>query len=206
MGGLVTPAEFWPCTLDEGTMKTELGKWNPFKFLRKSTADVQSRGEPPDLPAPKHWSPDRLDASDLFSGDPWRAMGEFLHEPMAGFRGLDRWFGDFSSSRFQPRIDVVDDGSTLRITAELPGMDREDLETTIEEGALVLRGEKKQDIRSEESGCYRLERAYGYFMRSIPLPDGVDIENVEAKFDQGVLTLQFPKLSSSQPVVRKIQV
>ena len=133
-------------------------------------------------------------------------MGEFLHEPFAAFGGLDRWFGDFSSSRFQPRIDVVDDGTALRITAELPGMDREDLQTTIEDGALVLRGEKKQDIRSEENGCYRLERAYGAFMRSIPLPDGVDLDHVEANFDRGVLTLRLPKTGSSQSAVRKIEV
>ncbi len=69
-------------------------------------------------------------------------------------------------------------------------MDREHLQTTIEDGALVLPGEKKQDIRSEENGCYRLERAYGAFMRSIPLPDGVDLDHVEASFDQGVLTLR----------------
>ncbi|MFP3802689.1 Hsp20/alpha crystallin family protein, partial [Paraburkholderia sp. SIMBA_027] len=87
-----------------------------------------------------------------------------------GVSGLDRWFGDFSSSRFQPRIDVVDDGDALRITAELPGMDRENLQTSIEDGVLVLRGEKKQDTRSEENGCYRLERSYGAFTRMIPLP------------------------------------
>ncbi|WP_042875979.1 Hsp20/alpha crystallin family protein [Cupriavidus necator] len=188
-------------------MKTELGKWKPFKFLRRATADKPSReASSPNVPAPKDRPPDWPDVSRLFSGEPWRAMSEFLHEPFAGFSGLDRWFGDFSSSRFQPRIDVVDDGTALRITAELPGMDREDLQTTIEDGALVLRGEKKQDIRSEENGCYRLERAYGAFMRSIPLPDGVDLDHVEAKFDRGVLTLRLPKTGASQSAVRKIDV
>jgi len=60
------------------------------------------------------------DVSRLFSSDPWRGDGELLHESFAGVGGLDRWFGDFSSSRFQPRIDVVDDGDALRVTAELP--------------------------------------------------------------------------------------
>ena len=101
---------------------------------------------------------------------------------------------------------MVDDGEALRITAELPGMDREDLQTTIEDGALLLRGEKKQDIRSEENGSYRLERAYGAFMRSIPLPDGVDVDHVDAKFERGLLTLRLPKTGSSQPAVRKIEV
>ncbi|KAI3597223.1 hypothetical protein D8I24_6889 (plasmid) [Cupriavidus necator H850] len=90
--------------------------------------------------------------------------------------------GDFSSSRFQPRIDVVDDGTALRITAELPGMDR------------------------EENGCYRLERAYGAFMRSIPLPDGIDLDHIDAKFERGVLTLRLPKTGSSQSAEKKIEV
>ncbi|MCY0853278.1 Hsp20/alpha crystallin family protein [Cupriavidus sp. D39] len=187
-------------------MKTELGKWNPFKFLRKTTTEKQPMEDASNVPASRHGTPDWPDVSRLFSSDPWRAMGEFLHEPFADFGGLDRWFGDFSSSRFQPRIDVVDDGEALRITAELPGMDREDLQTTIEDGALLLRGEKKQDIQSEENGCYRLERAYGAFMRSIPLPDGVDVDHVDAKFERGLLTLRLPKTGSSQSAVRTIEV
>lgn len=186
-------------------MNTELKKWNPFKFLRKAT-DKRASEDTSNAPVPKHWSPEWPDVSRLFSGDPWRAMGEFFHDPFAGFGSLDRWFGDFSSSRFQPRIDVVDDGEALRITAELPGMDREDLQTSIEGGALVLRGEKKQDIRSEENGCYRLERAYGTFMRTIPLPDDVDVDKVNAKFDKGVLTLSLPKTASSRSAIRKIEI
>lgn len=186
-------------------MNTELKKWNPFKFLRK-VADKRPTEGASSTSAPKHWSPDWPDVSRLFSSDPWRTMGEFFHDPFASLGGLDRWFGDFSSSRFQPRIDVVDDGEALRITAELPGMDREDLQTSIEGGALVIRGEKKQDMRTEESGCYRLERAYGTFMRTIPLPDDADVDNVKAKFDKGVLTLILPKSATSKSSVRKIEI
>jgi hypothetical protein len=93
-------------------------------------------------------------------------MGEFFHDPFASVSGLDRWTGDFSSSRFRPWIYVVDDGEALRITAELSGMDREALQTSIEDGALVLGGEKKQDMRSEQDGRDRLERSYGAFMRT----------------------------------------
>lgn len=188
-------------------MSNELNKWNPFKFLRKTSNDkpAADTGEPAGQ-APRHWMTEWPDVSRLFSSDPWRAMGEFLHDPFAGFGPLDRWFGDFRPSRFRPRIDVVDDGETLRITAELPGMDRADLETTIEDGVLVLRGEKKQDIRSEESGCYRLERAYGAFMRTIPLPDGVDLDKVDATFDKGVLTLRLPKTTPVRSSARKIEI
>jgi HSP20 family protein len=84
------------------------------------------------------------DIPRFFSREPWRAVEEFFHDPFAGRGVLERWFGDFSSSHFQPRIDVVDEGRVLRVTAELPGMDREDLNVTVEDGALVLRGEKNR--------------------------------------------------------------
>lgn len=142
----------------------------------------------------------------LFSSDAWRAMNEFFHDPFAEFGSLDRWFGDFRPSRFRLRIDVVDDGETLRITAELPGMNREDVETTIESGTLILRGEKKQDIRSEENSCYRLERAYGAFVWTIPLPEGADCDKAEAKFYNGVLALRLPKMAAAQSSARQIEI
>ncbi|MFM0011782.1 Hsp20/alpha crystallin family protein [Paraburkholderia sediminicola] len=187
-------------------MNTDLSKWNPFKFLRKAQTEKSGEQSSSGTPTSKQWLAEWPDVSRLFSSDPWRVIGEMLHDPFAGVGGLDRWFGDFSSSRFQPRIDVVDDGDALRITAELPGMDREDLQTSIEEGVLVLRGEKKQDTRSEENGCYRLERSYGSFTRTIPLPDGVDVDKVDAKFDKGVLELRLPKSASARSAVRKIEI
>src|ERR1700676_1710876 len=186
-------------------MNTDLKKWNPFKFLRR-TRDASTVSDPPSNAAPKKWPPEWSDLSRLFSRDPLQAMSEFFQEPRTGFSDIDRWFGDFSSSRFQPRVDVVDDGAVLRVTAELPGMDRGDLQTSIEDGTLVLRGEKKQDMRSEENGCYRLERSHGYFMRRIPLPEDVGVDQAEAKFDKGVLTLTFPKTASSQATIRKIEI
>jgi HSP20 family protein len=88
---------------------------------------------------------------------------------------------------------VVDEGKALRISADLPGLDRKDLEVLAEDGFLVLRGEKQQESRSEEQGCYRIERAFGSFQRVIPLPADVDTEHAQAKFDKGVLTLRLPK-------------
>jgi HSP20 family protein len=76
-----------------------------------------------------------------FLTDPWRAMNDWLNEPFFG--ELDRWFSDCSSPWFQPRIEVVDDGKTLRITAEQPGMNWEDIQTSVEAGASVICGENK---------------------------------------------------------------
>ena len=186
-------------------MNTDLKKWNPFKFLRG--AGRKSDANNPEGPlASEQWRAMWPDFPRLFSREPWHAVEEFFHDPFAGRGVLERWFGDFSSSRFQPRIDVVDEGQVLRVTAELPGMEREDLNVTVEDGALVLRGEKKQDVHSDEDGCYRLERAYGSFVRTIPMPENADPDHTLAKFDNGVLTLTVPKAESSRIAGRTIDI
>jgi HSP20 family protein len=192
--------------IEENTMTTDPKKWNPFKFLRGSArkSDADESSETPSTK--EQWRASWPDIPRLFSSEAWRAMEELFHDPFAGRGALERWFGDFSSSRFQPRIDVVDEGKVLRVTAELPGMAREDLNVSVEDGAIVLRGEKKQDVRSEENGCYRLERAHGRFVRTIPMPDYADPDHALAKFDNGVLTLTVPKLESTRGASRTIDI
>ncbi|SAK77084.1 heat shock protein Hsp20 [Caballeronia catudaia] len=187
-------------------MSTDPKKWNPFKFLRGAArkSDADENGET--RPADEQWRAFRPDMPRLFSREPWRAVEEFFHDPFAGRGVVERWFGDFSSSRFQPRIDVVDEGLVLRVTAELPGMEREDVNVSVEDGAIVLRGEKKQDVHSEENGCYRLERAHGRFMRTIPMPENADPDHALAKFDNGVLTLTVPKLELARSASRTIDI
>lgn len=189
-------------------MKPNLSKWNPFKFLRKTAEE--KRSEPSASAAmatsagalPGDWS----DLSRLLLPNPLRLMQELLRDPFTGPNQPERWFGDFSPSMFQPRIDVVDDGEALRITAELPGMTREDLEIAVEDEFLMLRGEKKLESKNEEKGCYHLERAFGSFQRIIPLPDGVDLDRVEARFDKGVLTLRLPKSTTQKSSTRRIEI
>jgi len=116
-------------------MKLDLSKWNPFKFLRKTSEE--KRAEPSSSAAlattagngPTAWP----ESSRLLMADPFRSVQELLRDPFAGFGQIERWFGDFSPSVFQPHIDVVDNGDTLCITAELPGIDRQDVEILGEE-------------------------------------------------------------------------
>jgi|SRR6266571_7528297 len=185
-----------------------LNKWNPFKFARK-TPDEKRHSE-----ATRHgaltasggplggsWP----DASRL-SMDPFHMMNELMRDPFAGLASLDRWFGDFSTSAFQPRMDVIDDGEALRVTAELPGMDRQDVELSIEDGVLALRGEKKLESKSEEKGCYRLERSFGSFQRLIPLPSDVDTQHAQASFDKGTLTVRLPKTAPDKKSSKRIEI
>jgi HSP20 family protein len=195
-----------PCqTIEEHTMSTDPKKWNPFKFLRGSARKPEA-DSPQSPPGSEPWRAGWPDLQRLFSRDPWRAMEDFFHDPFATRGPLDRWFGDFSSSRFQPRIDVVDEGKVLRVTVELPGMERDDLTVSVEDGALVLRGEKKQDVHSDEDGCYRLERAYGAFTRTVPMPENADPDHALAKFDSGVLTLTVPKQEPPRSTSRTIDI
>jgi HSP20 family protein len=178
-------------------MDTNVSTWNPFKFLRK-TPD-EKRTEPASSPGmaatanlPSAW----FAPPGFLLGDPFRMMQELL-DPVGGGK-VDRWFGDFSPRIFEPRIDVVDDDDALRVTAEVPGMEREDLEVVAENKTLLLGGEKKLESKSNEKGCYRTERAFGRFQRAIPLPDGIDLDHAEASFDKGVLTIRIPKSTATE--------
>ena len=119
----------------------------------------------------------------------------------------DRWFGDFSPTRFSPTIDVVDEENALRVSAELPGMNKEDIHLSIDNDMLTIRGEKKNVEESRENGVFRSERFYGQFQRSIPLP-GMDLdpEKVEATFDKGILMVRVPKRPEARPAARSIPV
>ncbi|RAS22403.1 Hsp20/alpha crystallin family protein [Paraburkholderia bryophila] len=186
-------------------MNNDLKKWNPFKFIRGSVGKSGTDGpcnQAASEPGLTTWP----DLQRLFSRDSLRAMEDFFLDPFAVRGTLDRWFGDFSSSRLQPRIDLVDEGKILRVTVELPGMEREDLTISVEDGALVLRGEKRQDVHSEEDGCYRLERAYGAFTRTIAMPENADPDRTLAKFEKGVLTLTVPKHESLRSARRTLDI
>ena len=186
-------------------MKLDLSKWNPFKFLRKSSDERRAEPMPAGLAAtgnvPAGW-PESLP----FVIDPLRMMQEFARDPFNGLGAPDRWFGDFSPNVFQPRLDMVDDGDALRVTAELPGMERKDVEVLLDDDSIVLRGEKKLESKTEEKGCYRVERAFGSFQRLIPLPEGVDVARAEAKFDKGVLTLRLPKNPGEKSEARRLEI
>jgi HSP20 family protein len=193
-------------------MRLDLDKWGPFKFGRRARDVQQSsgQGEGQQMGSasrggagmPAAW----LDRQGL--PEPMRMMGDFLRDPFGSLTEIDRWFGDFSPGAFQPRVDVVDDGDALRVTAELPGMDSKDVEILLEDDYLVLRGEKKLEVRGEdqEQGCYHVERSFGSFQRIIPLPDGVDADRAEASFENGTLTIRLPKLSGERPRERRLEI
>lgn len=187
----------------------DLKKWFPFKFKRNEASG--DKPDAPQVPAKASSSPALSGLlMPAFSSDMGRMMERMLAEPLfgrplAGFGDIDRFFGDFAPSTFSPTMDLVDRGAQLEVTAELPGLDKDDIELSVHEGTLVLRGHKKHEETKEEEGCYRTERFFGSFQRAVPLPVDVDIDRAEAKFDKGVLTVRLPKTQPAEPQ-RKITV
>lgn len=142
------------------------------------------------------------------------------HEPFTSLqKEIDRVFRDFTQGMtdlpsvwkadgFVPRVDVVDEKDGLKVTAELPGIDAKDIECTLEESVLTIRGEKTFEKKEEDpkTGHYLAERSYGSFHRAIPLPYAVDRDKVSAAFDNGVLTILLPKAAGAKSAERKIAI
>jgi len=110
------------------------------------------------------------------------------------------------ATRFYPAIDIRESDNGYTVVAELPGIDPKEVEITVQEGTLLLKGEKKFEQESKGEGYHRMERSYGSFRRGITLPKGVDVEHIDATFNNGLLTLNVPKLPESKPQARKIEI
>ncbi len=93
--------------------------------------------------------------------------------------------------------DMHDTAREVTVTVEVPGLDRWQLELTITSDALAIRGEKQEETEDTTSDAYMLERRYGSFARTIPLPEWLDLDRAEARVDRGVLTVRFPKKPDS---------
>lgn len=109
-----------------------------------------------------------------------------------------------SCGTWAPVVDIFEKGDDLVICAELPGLERDDVDISIENNTLVLRGERKRKTEFEEKDAYRLERTFGSFTRSFTLPKTVDSERISASYKDGVLELTLPKVAQAK--LRKIEI
>jgi HSP20 family protein len=107
---------------------------------------------------------------------------------------------------FTPRVNVSETDKEIKISAELPGLDENDLDVSLTRDALTIKGEKKEEKEEKGTSYYRVERAYGSFTRSIPLPVDVNTDKVEATFKKGVLYITLPKTVNAIEKTKKIQV
>ena len=93
-----------------------------------------------------------------------------------------------------------------QVNLNVPGMDQNDVEISLSDNLLTLRGEKKDEKEDKRRDYYRMERSYGMFERTIPIPEGVDSNRVEASFKKGVLTITLPKSAEFQKERKRIPI
>jgi HSP20 family protein len=117
-------------------------------------------------------------------------------------------FARFSSDMLSPKIDLAESKDAIDVTAELPGVDEKDLDVTLANGVLTIRGEKRteRDEQDKDKNWHVVERSYGSFSRAIPLPFDPDPAKVEAKFDKGVLHIHLPKPAEVAQKQQKIEI
>jgi HSP20 family protein len=138
---------------------------------------------------------------------PWRRQEPARREEseLTAFeRDVDRLFERFfrggtlapfgeSWGAFSPSVDVVETEDEIKVSAELPGLEDKDIEVSLDRGVLTISGEKSEEHKEERENYYRAERTYGSFRRAISLPTDVNEDEVEAVFQNGVLTITMPK-------------
>ncbi|MBL7074870.1 Hsp20/alpha crystallin family protein [candidate division KSB1 bacterium] len=117
--------------------------------------------------------------------------------------GLNRPFFDRD---FSPRMDIVEKKNDFVLSAELPGVNKEDVKVTVEDDMLTIKGEKKIEKVNDEGNFYHAERAYGSFCRSFRLGEEVLRDKIKAQFKDGVLTVNLPKAKVVEPKAIKISV
>ncbi len=121
---------------------------------------------------------------------------------LAPFRGMEAQL-----AAYQPSIDVSETAKAIKVRAELPGMDEKDVNITLDEDALTISGDKKEEHKEEDEQNYARETIYGSFQRVVPLSCKVDADHVSATFKRGVLKVNIPKLPGEEPVKgRKIEI
>jgi HSP20 family protein len=105
-----------------------------------------------------------------------------------------------------PSIDVKETDKGIEIEAELPGVDEKDIQVTLEDDVLTIKGEKKLEKEESRKGYYMSERSYGSFLRTLQVPAGIDAEKVAATFAKGVLKVTLPKPAAAQAKTKKIDI
>jgi HSP20 family protein len=122
-----------------------------------------------------------------------------------GFR-LASLRGVAAPAGWSPRVDVVEKDGRLVTRVDLPGVKKEDVSVEVNDGRLVLSGERKSETEEKKEDVYRCEREYGSFYRTVPLPEGVSLDDVKASFADGVLEVSVPLPTRQAAKARKVEI
>jgi len=140
--------------------------------------------------------------SNLTRFHPFRDLEAFARRFDSFFSG----HGDSSVLGWKPTVDVKELPEHFEVVAELPGIKKEDIEVTLDNGILTLSGERKTETEQTEAKMHRIERTFGRFERVFTLPETVDPQKVDAAFKEGVLTLKIGKRALPEKKVARIAI
>ncbi len=132
-----------------------------------------------------------------------RGMSAF--DPFRMFDEMDRRFMTSAPAVTAFRTDVIDTGDAFKLESELPGFKKEDIKIDIENDCLTISAERKADNKEEKDNYVKRERFYGSFSRSIDV-SGINVDGIEAAYNDGVLTVTLPKKAAEIPASRRLEI
>jgi HSP20 family protein len=144
---------------------------------------------------------------------PFREAGALMRPDFGLFglhREIDRLFSEFAQgigpngANIVPNIEVSETDKIIEVSAEMPGLERKDVDISIEDDTLTIRGEKKVEESQKDKNVQLSERSYGVFYRVLQLPPGIDPSSIQATMSNGILKVTIPKPAKSEP--KKIEV
>ena len=138
--------------------------------------------------------------------DPFREVVTMQNRLNSLFRDLNDGDSPMTTAAFVPAVDIYEDEKKVMLKLEVPGIEEKDLDVSVENNTLTVKGERKFESEEKEENFHRIERRYGSFYRAFTLPSTVDTEHVQAKYNAGVLKLELQKKPEAQPKQIKINV
>jgi HSP20 family protein len=153
------------------------------------------------------WNPFRVS----HSWDPFRELEE-MQKRWASLFDRQMLLPDggkeeqFSLTEWTPAVDIAEDDKEYTIKAELPGINKEDVKVTVENGVLSISGERKSEKEEKDKKYHRIERTYGSFVRTFTLPEGTAGDKMNAEFKDGVLKLHLPKDEKAKPKTVEVKI
>jgi len=139
--------------------------------------------------------------------DPFREVVALQNRMNSLFGGLNaETENPLTTASFVPAVDVYEDERKVVLKLEVPGIEEKDLDVSVENNTLTVKGERKFEKEEKEENFHRIERRYGSFYRAFSLPSTVDTESIAAKYEAGVLKLELKKKPEAQPKQIKVSV
>jgi HSP20 family protein len=138
--------------------------------------------------------------------DPFREVVAMQNRVNSLFREMNEADSPLAAASFVPAVDIYEDNKNIVLKLEVPGVDEKDLDISVENNTLTVKGERKFEKDEKEENFHRIERRYGSFFRAFTLPSTVDTEHVNASYAAGILKLELAKKPEAQPRQIKVNI